>query len=81
MVNLILESGIDRTKSSPWSENNLMTLFPDISDLFITLEEDKVDKRKKQKRQSDRKAYWKKAIANGYKPVRYRKGDEKLSKQ
>ena len=81
MVSLILVYGIALKPISLFGGFSLKTFFPDISDLFTTLEEEKAEKRKQQKRQSDRKAYWKKAITNGYKPARYRKGEHKLSKQ
>ena len=57
------------------------TNIPDISDLFLyDLEEEKTEKRKEQKRKSDRKAYRKKVRANGFAPVKYRKGGQKLTR-
>ena len=47
---------------------------------LLTLEEEKTEKRKEQKRKSDRKAYRKKVRANGFAPVKYRKGGQKLTR-
>lgn len=57
------------------------TYIPDISDLFLyDLEEEKTEKRKEQKRKYERDAYRKKNKASGYGVVKYRKGDQKLTR-
>ena len=45
------------------------------------IEEEKIERRKEQKRRAARKAYRKKILAkSGYGPVKYRKGGEKLTR-
>ena len=51
-----------------------------LCDILYDLEEEKTEKRKEQKRKYERDAYRKKNKASGYGVIKYRKGDQKLTR-